>query len=162
LKHFAGCGRERLVEQIAYLKAEYLGLRERLPKRLMLTAREKSHLLAFGAAVKEHLNALVTDCKPEMFLRRLRAAEAAANGTMSAAPERLLGRPRTADETRVLVARIARKTGFGLALGDGVVEIGPGVKAVQQSTGKNHVIVPLQVVGLTVPPYPWVPRVLGS
>ena len=51
-------------------------------------------------------------CSPRTFLRWLRAAENR-NATVSAAPTRILGRPRTPDDLRELVLRIAKETGWG-------------------------------------------------
>src|SRR5262245_19046968 len=100
----------QLAAVVQYLKAENEIIRARLPKRTKVTPREKQRLLKFGRPLGSAIKDLITMISPRTFLRW-------ANGDRprdgAATPHRPPGRPRTAEDLRELVLRIARETGWG-------------------------------------------------
>ncbi len=62
--------RER-ARHIQYLKAENRILRDKLPKRLTITARERQRLLKYGKPLGKALRDLITIVSPRTFARWL-------------------------------------------------------------------------------------------
>jgi putative transposase len=100
----------QLAAAVQYLKVENEILRTRLPRRLTITTQEKQRLLKFGRPLGPRVRDFVSIVTPRTFLRWL-------NGdpprTRTAAPPRPPGRPRTPEDLRDLVLRLARETGWG-------------------------------------------------
>jgi putative transposase len=100
----------QLAAAVQYLKVENEVLRARLPKRITITTQERQRLLKFGRPLGPRVEDFVSIVTPRTFLRWLNGDRPRAR---SAAPARPPGRPRTADDLRDLVLRIARDTGWG-------------------------------------------------
>jgi len=101
---------------VEYLKAENAILRAKLPTRITVTATEKARLVQLGAALGGALKDLITIVSTRTFARGV----AAVNGTdvdsatpTSAASTRQPGRPRTAEDIRTLVLKLARENDWG-------------------------------------------------
>jgi hypothetical protein len=84
-----------------------------LPDRITLTAREKAHLIKFGAAVGSAIRHLVTIVSYRTFCRWTAAVAGPPLAKQRAAPECKPGRPRTAQEIRELIVQIAGDNGWG-------------------------------------------------
>jgi putative transposase len=90
------------------LKVENRILRDRLPPRITVTAQERQRLLKYGKLVGKAIAELITIVTPRTFARWL-SGEVTAKKSRPANP----GRPRTRNEVRELVLRLARETGWG-------------------------------------------------
>jgi putative transposase len=100
----------QLAAAVQYLKVENEMLRSRLPRRITVTPRERQRLLKFGRPLGRAIKDFVSIVTPRTFLRWMNGDRQPA-GTSS--PGRSPGRPRTADDLRELVLRIAGETGWG-------------------------------------------------
>jgi len=94
---------------VEYLKAENQILRDKLPKRITVTPCERARLVKLGTALGGALKDLITIVSPRTFARWVSGANARAKS----APARKPGRPRTAEEIRELVIKIANENGWG-------------------------------------------------
>lgn len=103
--------RQELARQIQYLKTENEILRARLPKRILTTARERRRLIRAGHKLGTGIKGLISIVEPETFLKWLRAE--GMHTPRQRTFKRKPGRPRTPDEVRALVIRIATETGWG-------------------------------------------------
>ncbi len=108
----ASVTRQDLARQVAYLKEENRMLRARLPERLVATDQEKRRLLRFGKKLGQQLKELISIVTYQSFLRWVREAEAA-HAAKKATPKRKPGRPRTPDDIRELVLRLAKENSWG-------------------------------------------------
>ncbi len=97
-----------LQEQVDYLKAENLVLREKLgPKRVRLTDAERRKLAMLGKALgRKGLAAIATIASPETILRWYRELVAK---KYDGSQQRGRGRPKKTAEIAVLVVRIAKE-----------------------------------------------------
>lgn len=102
--------RQELARQVAYLKEENRVLRERLPKRIVTTDKERRRLLKAGRKLGPQLKQLMTIVSYDSFRRWVRETEEKKSGET---PEKQPGRPRTADEIRELIVQIRQETGHG-------------------------------------------------
>jgi hypothetical protein len=93
-----------------YLKGENRLLRDRLPKRLRITVQERRRPFKLGRPLGSALRHLFTIVTPRTFSRWLKGERRGANAKRQRKP----GRPRTPEEIRDWVARMARETGVGL------------------------------------------------
>ena len=107
----ASVTRQDLARQVAYLKEENRILRARLPERLVATDQEKRRLLRFGKKLGMQLKELISIVTYQSFLRWVRETEG--SHTAKAVPKRKPGRPRTPDEIRNLVLKLARENEWG-------------------------------------------------
>jgi putative transposase len=108
LLFLAGASDKELARAVEYLRAENRILRARLPRRLEVTARERRTLLKFGKRLGSKIRDLITIVTPRTFLRWLRG-ERQAGRSRPGNP----GRPRTPDDIRQLVLRLARENAWG-------------------------------------------------
>jgi putative transposase len=101
-----------LARMVEYLKAENRVLRDKLPRRITVTPRERQRLVKFGRPLGAKVKDVVTIVSPRTFARwvagddELKSREGQGSG-------RKPGRPRTPDDVRALVLRLARETGWG-------------------------------------------------
>jgi putative transposase len=101
---------DELARQVQYLKVENEILRSRLPRRIIVTPVERMRLLRFGTLVGPTIRELITIVSPRTFARWISREH---RRRSKRTPPRKPGRPRTPDDIRQLVLRIARETGWG-------------------------------------------------
>jgi len=94
--------------QSQYLKVENEILRSKLPGRVHVTARERQRLLRFARPLGKAIASVVTIVSPRTFLRWLNAPTASAKPKATGP-----GRPKTEDELRELVLKMARENSWG-------------------------------------------------
>ena len=99
-----------LAAQIQYLKAENQILRSRLPNRVQVTPAERARLVKLGKKVGGMIKELITIVTPRTFARWVSGNTGQGK---SMASKRKPGRPRTPEEIREIVLRIAEETGWG-------------------------------------------------
>jgi putative transposase len=97
-----------LARMVEYLKAENRVLRGKLPKRIEVTPQEKRRLVKLGRRLGGKLRELITIVSPRTFLRWLHDEDRPRKR-----PRRGAGRPRTPEEVRELVLRLARENAWG-------------------------------------------------
>lgn len=98
-----------LVRQIEYLKVEHAILRAHIPRqRVRVTPQERTRLLQFGQAVGEDLRHLIKVVPYKTFQRWVRE-----QSDQPAKPHGKRGRPRTPEEIRDLLLRMARENLWG-------------------------------------------------
>jgi putative transposase len=110
---FATTDDAKLRQMVEYLKAENRILRSKLPTTVSLTAREKARLIKFGSAVGIAIRHLVTIVSYRTFCRWTAAVAGPPLQRKRAPSARKPGRPRTPEDIRKLVVKIARESGFG-------------------------------------------------
>src|SRR5262249_19007863 len=93
---------------VEYLQVENRILRAKLPKRIEVTATERQTLLRFGKKLGSKIREVITIVTPRTFLRWLHG-ERQPGKARPGNP----GRPRTTDEQRQLVLRLARENAWG-------------------------------------------------
>jgi putative transposase len=108
----ASVTRQELARQVAYLKEENKILRARLPERLVATPQEKRRLLKFGRKLGVKLRDLISIVSYQTFVRWIREKEAS-HAEKKATSTRKPGRPRTPDDIRDLVLKLARENSWG-------------------------------------------------
>ncbi|MCB9922254.1 MAG: DDE-type integrase/transposase/recombinase [Planctomycetaceae bacterium] len=104
----AGSTQKELASQIRYLKIENRILRSKLPTRVQVTAQERNKLVKFGSKLGKALNELVTIVHPSTLRRWIRESKKA---TTRKPPKK--GRPRTNEEIRELIIKLARENDWG-------------------------------------------------
>jgi len=102
----AGATEKQLIRQVEYLKAENQILRSKLPTRITVTAAERERLVKLGKAVGSALKHLITIVSIRTFARWIATGKKA-----TVVAKR--GRPRTPQETREIVVRLARENYWG-------------------------------------------------
>ncbi len=108
----ASVTRQDLARQVAYLKEENKILRARLPERMVATPQEKRRLLQFGRKLGVQLRGLISIVSYQTFVRWIREKETS-HTEKKAASGRKPGRPRTSDDIRELVLKLARENDWG-------------------------------------------------
>ena len=93
-----------LARHVQYLKVENQILREKLPKRITISMSERQRLLKYGKAVGSAIKELITIVTPRTFARWVNGDKKSDAPEKEAKP----GRPRTSDEIRELVVKLAR------------------------------------------------------
>ena len=110
LSTLAGSSRDDLRRQIQFLKAENEILRAKITGSIRVTPAERSRLVRLGMPLGRAIATLVSIVKPETILKWVRAADKRPKRQYAA---RKPGRPRTPEQIRKIILRIARETGFG-------------------------------------------------
>jgi len=108
----ASATRQDLARQVAYLKEENRILRARLPKRLVATPQEQRRLLTVGRRLGAQLKELISIVSYQTFARWVRDVETTHTAKQSTA-KRKPGRPRTPDDVRNLILKLARENSWG-------------------------------------------------
>jgi len=96
----------QLAGHIQFLKVENEIPRSKLPKRIRVTPAERKRLLKFGTNLGKAIYHLISIVSPRTFLRWLKS------GTQVTKRNRL-GRPRTDQQIRTLVIRLASENAWG-------------------------------------------------
>jgi len=127
----AGSTQKELARQVRYLKVENEILRSKLPKRVQVTEKEKNRLAKFAAKLGPALKELVSICHPDTLRRWIRAAN-----QHPAKKSVKHGRPKTAEEIRELVVKLARENDWGYTriLGE---HRKLGIQSISRNTVKN-------------------------
>jgi putative transposase len=99
-----------VTRQVAYLKEENRILRARLPERLIATPEERRRLLKVGRKLGVQLRNLISIVSYQTFVRWIREKEDAHTAKQT---KRKPGRPRTPDDIRELVLKLARENDWG-------------------------------------------------
>lgn len=97
---------KELAKYIEFLKAENRILRDRLPKRIAVTPRERRTLIKFGKPIGAAIRGLITIVSPRTFLRWLHD-----DSEPPKVKRRKPGRPRTGESIRQIVIRLATENG---------------------------------------------------
>ena len=107
----AGSTQNQLRQQIQYLKAENQVLRSRIDGPVRVTARERARLVRLALPLGVAILALVSIVQPKTIQRWLR--EARKHTRPRRHKRRRPGRPRTPEDIRAVILRIAEETGWG-------------------------------------------------
>lgn len=102
-----------LRQMIDYLKEENKILRSKLPKQITLTPRERNRLLRFGSKLGSKIRELITIVTYRTFNRW--KADTKPSEDEKKKTKRKPGRPRTPEEIKELVLKIARELNTGAA-----------------------------------------------
>lgn len=127
----AGSTQKELAAQIRYLKIENEILRGKLPHRVPVTERERNRLVRFGSKLGRALGELVTIVHPDTLRRWIRESRKPGKGKPAKK-----GRPRTQEEIRQLIIKLARENDWGYTRILGELRK-LGIKAVSRNTVKN-------------------------
>lgn len=128
----ARCTRNELIRQTEFLKAENQILRQRVPKkRIFLSDDEKTRLIDLGQAIGPALKHLLTIVSYATYRRWVRNAAGECPE-----PKKKMGRPRTKEEVRDLILKLARETGWGYTRIMGELKK-LGIKPPSRTTVKN-------------------------
>lgn len=112
LRVLIGDGEDDLRRQIQYLKAENEVLRSKIPGPVRVTAKERHRLARLAKPLGSAIKALASIAKPATVLRWVREADRSQPQKRTASG-RKPGRPRTPNDVRRLVVKIAKETGWG-------------------------------------------------
>jgi putative transposase len=127
----AGSTQKELARQVRYLKVENEILRCKLPNRVPVTDKEKNRLAKFASKLGPALKELVSICHPDTLRRWIRAANQ--QPTKKSAKR---GRPKTAEEIRELVVKLARENDWGYTRILGELRK-LGIQSISRNTVKN-------------------------
>jgi putative transposase len=132
---FAASNDTRLAQMVVYLKEENRILRSKLPKLITVTARERCRLVKLGARLGSAISTLITIVSARTFSRwkATAAGEAPAKKKQGA---RKPGRPRTDEDIRKLVLKLAGENGWGYARILGELKK-LGIRTVSKTTVRN-------------------------
>ena len=104
--------RQELARQVHYLRVENEILRAKLPKTIRTTADERRRLVKAARGLgRDLLQSIVSIVSPQTLLKWLNREGKPSSG--KAPSTRKPGRPRTPDDVRELIVRIATETGWG-------------------------------------------------
>jgi len=121
---------KELARQNQYLKEENRTLRAKLPKRITVTPEERRRLVKVGKKLGPAIKELITIVTPGTFARWVR------DGEKPKGKPRKTGRPRTPQEVRDLVVKIAAETGWGYTRILGELKR-LGIRKISRQTVKN-------------------------
>ncbi len=108
--------RQELIRDVHFLKTENQRLRNRLPETIRTTPEERRELVKAAQGIsKETLRELVSIVSPATFLRWMNADKKEKSKKQKKISSRKPGRPRTAEDIRALVVRVAKATGWGFS-----------------------------------------------
>ncbi len=127
----AGVTQRELARHVRYLKIENEILRSKLPKRVPVTLKEQNRLVKLGAKLGRALGELVTIVHPDTLRRWIRESKASAK--KKPAPK---GRPRTQEQIRELILKLARENDWGYSRILGELRK-LGIQAISRNTVKN-------------------------
>ncbi len=127
----AGVTHQELARHVRYLKIENEILRSKLPKRVPVTLKEQNRLVKFGANLGRALGDLVTIVHPDTLRRWIRESKPSAKKKPV-----LRGRPRTQEQIRELILKLARENDWGYTRILGELRK-LGIKAISRNTVKN-------------------------
>jgi putative transposase len=127
----AGATQQELARHVRYLKIENEILRSKLPKRVPVTLKEQNRLVKFGAKLGRALGELVTIVHPDTLRRWIRESKASAK--KKPVPR---GRPRTQEQIRELILKLARENDWGYSRILGELRK-LGIEAISRNTVKN-------------------------
>lgn len=119
-----------LARMVSYLKEENKVLRARLPKRIEVTQKERERLLRFGRHLGKAIHKVVTIVSPSTFLRWLREEKPRKRKAGNR------GRPKTAEDLRKLILKLARENDWGYTRIMGELKK-LGIKPPSRNTVKN-------------------------
>ncbi len=108
----ASLTRQELARQIAYLKAENLLLRSKLPDRITLSNQERRTLLKHGRKIGPRIKDLITIVSYSTFRRWVRQLEDASDKRPKKESTNP-GRPRIEESICEAIIRIRKETGWG-------------------------------------------------
>ncbi|MFO0825081.1 MAG: hypothetical protein U0792_18490 [Gemmataceae bacterium] len=100
-----------LRQMVEYLKAENKILRSKLPKQITVTARERARIVKFGSKLGGAIRELISIVSYRTFCRW--RADTQPSTDKKKTPKRKPGRPKTQDEIRELILKLARESGWG-------------------------------------------------
>lgn len=127
----AGATQLELARHVHYLEIENEILRSKLPRRIPVTPKEQNRLVKFGAKLGQALGELVTIVQPDTLRRWIRESQQRARKKPVAK-----GRPRTQEQIRALILKLARENDWGYTRILGELHK-LGVKAVSRNTVKS-------------------------
>lgn len=130
---FASVPDTTLARMVEYLKDENRILRDKLPKRITVTARERTRLVKLATKLGTAIQDLITILTPRAFARWV-AGERSPKA--KPASTRKPGRPRTPVDIRTLVLKIARDNGWGYSRVLGELKK-LGIRTVSRTTVAN-------------------------
>ena len=121
-----------LVRQIEYLKAENKVLRNRLPKRLILNPFERTEILKYGQPLGSTLKNVISIVSYQTFVLWAHKK----NSEKPSSSKTIRGRPRTKNEIRELIIRLAKENSWGYTRILGELKK-LGIESVSRNTIKN-------------------------
>jgi putative transposase len=104
----AGATQKELARQVKYLKVENEILRSKLPRRIVVTPKERQRLVRFARKLGRAIHHLTTIVAPKTLLGWIRAE----NRSPSKIPVKR-GRRRTAEQIRRLILKLAKENQWG-------------------------------------------------
>ena len=128
----AGSTQQELARHVRYLKVENEILRSKLGKRIAVAEKERNRLVKFASNLGSALSELVTIVHPETLRRWIRAL----GNTKKPKKAAKRGRPRTKEEIRALVVKLARENDWGYTRILGELRK-LGVQAISRNTVKS-------------------------
>lgn len=128
----AGATQKELARQVKYLKVENEILRSKLPKRIVVTLKEKHRLIRFAQKLGgKVLRQLATIVAPNTLLKWIRAEK---KHGKKVPPKR--GRRRTSEDIRQLILKLARENQWGYTRILGEIKK-LGIRSISRNTVKR-------------------------